>query len=72
MRLFVGLGNPGTKYALNRHNIGFMAVDTIASRHGFQPWRKRFKGLFAEGTIILHPRGMALTKAGMRCVRRMG
>ena len=34
-----------------RHNIGFMALDTIASRHGFQPWRRRFKGAYAEGTI---------------------
>ncbi len=37
--------------AFNRHNIGFMTVDAIASRHGFQPWRKRFKGLMTEGTI---------------------
>jgi PTH1 family peptidyl-tRNA hydrolase len=51
MKIIVGLGNPGPQYAANRHNIGFMAVDTIVSRHGFQPWRKRFKGLVAEGTI---------------------
>ena len=51
MRLFVGLGNPGTKYHANRHNIGFMAVDTIARRHGFGPWRRRFQGETAEGTI---------------------
>jgi PTH1 family peptidyl-tRNA hydrolase len=50
-RLWVGLGNPEPGMALNRHNIGFMAVDTIVSRHGFQPWRKRFKGLVAEGSI---------------------
>ena len=51
MRLFVGLGNPGTKYAHNRHNIGFMAVDEIARRHGFSPWRRRFQGMTSEGTL---------------------
>jgi PTH1 family peptidyl-tRNA hydrolase len=51
MRLFVGLGNPGAKYAGNRHNIGFMAVDEIARRHGFAPWRRRFQGETAEGTL---------------------
>ena len=45
MKLFVGLGNPGDKYAGNRHNIGFMAVDRIAEDHGFSPWRKKFQGL---------------------------
>ncbi len=51
MRLFVGLGNPGAKYARNRHNIGFMAVDEIARRHGFSPWRRRFQGETSEGTL---------------------
>lgn len=51
MLLFVGLGNPGARYAGNRHNIGFMAVDAIARRHGFQPWRRRFHGQTAEGVI---------------------
>jgi len=51
MRLFVGLGNPGTKYQGNRHNIGFMAVDRIAADHGFAPWRARFQGLASEGTL---------------------
>ena len=51
MRLFVGLGNPGAKYADNRHNIGFMVVDEIARRHGFAPWRRRFQGETAEGTL---------------------
>jgi PTH1 family peptidyl-tRNA hydrolase len=51
MRLFVGLGNPGAKYAHNRHNIGFMAVDEIARRHGFAPWRRRFQGESSEGTL---------------------
>ena len=51
MRLFVGLGNPGAKYAHNRHNIGFMAVDEIARRHGFSPWRRRFQGETTEGSL---------------------
>src|SRR5580698_10325773 len=51
MRLFVGLGNPGAKYAHNRHNIGFMAIDEIARRHGFAPWRRRFQGETTEGTL---------------------
>src|SRR6202048_4356552 len=51
MRLFVGLGNPGAKYAHKRHNIGFMAVDEIARRHGFAPWRRRFQGETSEGTL---------------------
>jgi PTH1 family peptidyl-tRNA hydrolase len=51
MRLFVGLGNPGAKYAHNRHNIGFMVVDEIARRHGFAPWRRRFQGETAEGSL---------------------
>ncbi len=51
MFLLVGLGNPGTKYAGNRHNIGFMAVDEIVRRHGFSSWRKRFKGEVSEGIL---------------------
>jgi len=51
MLLLVGLGNPGAKYARNRHNIGFMAVDQIARRHGFAPWRRRFQGETAEGAL---------------------
>lgn len=51
MKLFVGLGNPGAKYAGNRHNIGFMAVDRIAADHGFSPWRARFQGLASEGVL---------------------
>ena len=51
MKLFVGLGNPGAEYAFNRHNVGFMAVDAIASEHGFPAWRKRFSGLTAEGKL---------------------
>jgi PTH1 family peptidyl-tRNA hydrolase len=51
MKLFVGLGNPGAKYAGNRHNIGFMALDRIAADHGFSPWRKAFQGLVSEGRL---------------------
>lgn len=51
MLLLVGLGNPGNEYARNRHNIGFMAVETIAQRHRFTPWKKRFQGQTAEGTV---------------------
>lgn len=51
MQLFVGLGNPGAKYARNRHNIGFMAVDAIAGEHGFGPWRTRFQAAVAEGRL---------------------
>ncbi|MGE4529393.1 MAG: aminoacyl-tRNA hydrolase [Rhodospirillaceae bacterium] len=51
MRLIVGLGNPGSDYARNRHNIGFMAVDEIARRHGFSVWKVRNQGLAAEGSI---------------------
>ncbi len=51
MYLLAGLGNPGPKYAGNRHNIGFMAVDEIVRRHGFAAWRKRFQGEAAEGLI---------------------
>jgi len=51
MLLFVGLGNPGDKYVANRHNIGFMAVEEIARRHRFAPWRRRFQGAATEGTL---------------------
>jgi PTH1 family peptidyl-tRNA hydrolase len=51
MKLFVGLGNPGGKYARNRHNIGFMAVDEIASDHGFGPWKAKFQGEVSEGRL---------------------
>lgn len=51
MKLIVGLGNPGAKYARNRHNIGFMAVDRIAEDHGFAPWRAKFQGQLTEGRL---------------------
>ncbi len=49
MQLWVGLGNPGGKYAGNRHNIGYMALDRIAEEHGFSPWRSKFQGSLSEG-----------------------
>lgn len=54
MYLLVGLGNPGPKYASNRHNIGFMAVDEIARQHNFSPWRRKFQGEVCEGQIGRH------------------
>ena len=64
MKLLAGLGNPGAKYAANRHNVGFMGVDKIASEHGFSPWKSKFSGLIAEGrlnarkVILLKPHTM--------------
>jgi peptidyl-tRNA hydrolase, PTH1 family len=51
MLLFVGLGNPGAKYARNRHNIGFMAIEAIARGYNFPPFRKRFQGMATEGAL---------------------
>jgi PTH1 family peptidyl-tRNA hydrolase len=51
MLLLVGLGNPGAGHARQRHNIGFMAVDAVARRHGFGPWRQRFSSLVSEGRL---------------------
>ena len=51
MKLFVGLGNPGREYALNRHNIGFMALDRIAEDHDFDSWQNKFQGQFCEGRL---------------------
>jgi peptidyl-tRNA hydrolase, PTH1 family len=51
MKLWIGLGNPGAKYARHRHNVGFMAVDRIAADHGFGPWKHRFQAETAEGVV---------------------
>lgn len=61
MLLLIGLGNPGAKHAANRHNIGFMAIDQIAQKHGFDDFRPKFQGQIAEGqlggvkTLLLKP-----------------
>lgn len=51
MKIIVGLGNPGEKYARNRHNIGYMAVDRIAEDHGFGAWKSKFQGRISEGRL---------------------
>ena len=51
MQIWVGLGNPGAQYALQRHNVGFMAADIIAEVHAFSPWTKKFRSLVCEGRI---------------------
>jgi peptidyl-tRNA hydrolase, PTH1 family len=69
MLLLVGLGNPGERYAGNRHNIGFMALQAIAKRHDIGPWRRRFQGVACEGplggerTLLLLP-GTFMNESG--------
>jgi peptidyl-tRNA hydrolase, PTH1 family len=69
MLLLVGLGNPGASYVGNRHNIGFVAVQEIAKRHGIGPWRRRFQGVACEGplggerTLLLLP-GTYMNESG--------
>jgi peptidyl-tRNA hydrolase, PTH1 family len=76
MLLLVGLGNPGARYAGNRHNIGFMAVQEIAKRHGIGPWRRRFQGVACEGplggarTLLLLP-GTYMNESGRAVAEAM-
>jgi peptidyl-tRNA hydrolase, PTH1 family len=49
--LIAGLGNPGAEYARNRHNAGFMALDTIHASYKFSAWRARFQGALSEGAL---------------------
>ncbi|OYX09671.1 MAG: aminoacyl-tRNA hydrolase, partial [Sphingomonadales bacterium 32-68-7] len=51
MQLWAGLGNPGPEHAMDRHNVGFMALDVIADVHGFGPVQKKFQGWLQEGRI---------------------
>ena len=51
MLIIAGLGNPGSKYAAHRHNIGFMAADEIVRRHSFGPWKSKFKAEISDGTL---------------------
>ncbi|KIN73570.1 aminoacyl-tRNA hydrolase [Sulfitobacter guttiformis] len=76
MKLIVGLGNPGAKYARNRHNIGFMAVEQIAADHDFAPWKGKFQGSLAEGrfgstrAVLLRPETF-MNKSGDSLVAAM-
>jgi len=49
--LIAGLGNPGTQYAKNRHNAGFIVVDELHAQHKFGPWKAKFEGLLSEGSL---------------------
>jgi PTH1 family peptidyl-tRNA hydrolase len=77
MLLIVGLGNPGSGYSGNRHNIGFMAVEAMAKRHGVGPWRRRFQGVTAEGpldgarALLLLP-GTYMNESGRAVAEAMG
>lgn len=51
MQVIVGLGNPGKKYDRNRHNVGFKAIDLIAKKNNFGPWRRKFQSKISEGLI---------------------
>ena len=58
MLILVGQGNPGDKYAKNRHNFGFMAIDAIAETHGFGPWKSKVQSQISEGSILVDGRPM--------------
>lgn len=75
MFLVVGLGNPGEKYARNRHNIGFMAADEIVRRHSFSSYRAKFQGEVSEGKIgtdkVLVLKPMTFMNESGRCVNEL-
>ncbi len=54
MILLIGLGNPGVEYKFTRHNVGFLVLDEVHEQYGFSPWKSKFKGLVAEGSIDGH------------------
>lgn len=70
MQLWVGLGNPGTKYSQNRHNVGFLAVDKLAFDYGFSSWKQKSSGHIADGRIgstkitVLKPQSF-MNKSGL-------
>ena len=51
MFLFIGLGNPGSQYCNNRHNLGFKVADKISHDYSFSKWKNKFKGLISEGIV---------------------
>lgn len=55
MKLAAGLGNPGSRYQSNRHNIGFMILDRLADQHRIGMAQQRFGAFFGKGVIAGHP-----------------
>ena len=51
MKLIIGLGNPGSEYLNNRHNLGFLALDNLSAHYLFEDWRTKFSGLFTTASI---------------------
>ncbi len=51
MKLIIGLGNPGSEYLNNRHNVGFMALDNLSEYHLFENWRNKLGGSFSTASL---------------------